>query len=113
MTYTVAASGSAVSQTLAMGSDFGPGGHLQVVAVSSDETQSSPKLAGLTVMPNLLAGPLALTLTAVDEGSDFYYESIFNTTVFNEASQTIPGDIPVFGNTAMAMQYLAQILISE
>ena len=55
MTYTVAASGSAVSQTLAMGSDFGPGGHLQVVAVSSDGTQSSPKLAGFTVMPGLVA----------------------------------------------------------
>jgi hypothetical protein len=108
-TYTATASGPAVSQTLAMGSDFGPGGQLQVLAESTDGTQSSPKLAGLTVMPNLLAGPLALTLTAVDEGGDFYYESIFNTTVFNEASQTIPGNIPVFGNTAMAMQYLADI----
>ena len=108
-TYTVTASGSAVPQTLGMGSDFGPGGHLQVVAVSSDGAKSAAKLAGFTVMPNPLAGPLALTLTAVDEGGDFYYESIFNTTVFDEASQAIPGDIPVFGNTAMAMQYLADI----
>jgi hypothetical protein len=107
--YTVSASGSAVSQTLAMGSDFGPGGHLQVVAVSSDGAKSAANLASFTVMPNPLAGPPALTLTAVDEGGDFYYESIFNTTVFNEASQTIPGDIPVFGNTAMALQYLSDI----
>ena len=107
--YTVSASGSAASQTLAMGSDFGAGGHLQVVAVSSDGAKSAAKLAGLTVIPNPLAGPLALTLTAVDEGGDFYYRSIFNTTVFNEASQTIPGNIPVFGNAAMAMQCLADI----
>jgi hypothetical protein len=108
-TYTATASGPAVSQTLAMGSDFGPGGHLQVVAVSSDETQSSPMLARFTVMPNLLAGPLALTMIAVDEGGDFYYESIFNTTVFHAVSQAIPGNIPVFGNTEIALQYLADI----
>src|SRR5205807_291998 len=51
-TYIPTASGSTVSQTLSMKSDFGPGGRLRVVAVSSDGTQSAAKLADLVVMPN-------------------------------------------------------------
>jgi hypothetical protein len=112
-TYTVAASGSAVSQMLAMGSDFGPGGHLQVVAVSSDSATSSHKLAGFTVMPNPFPGPLGLAWGVEDDGGDFNYsETTTSPQSFIDAgvgNGIIPQDIPLFGGKGMNLGFLPEV----
>lgn len=109
-TYTVAASGSSVSQTLAMGSDFGSGGHLQVAAVSSDGTKSSAKLANLTVMPGLFLPPLTPVWAVDDQGGTFKYNSTMDISFFNEGANVgdIPASIPVFGGQPLKLSFLPE-----
>jgi hypothetical protein len=112
--YTVAASGTAVSQTLAMGADFGPNGRLRVVATSSDGATSSAKQADVVVMPNPFPGPLGALWTVNDEGNDFNYtqttaspQSFIDNIGVGEG--VIPSDIPLVGGKAMNLGFLPEV----
>jgi hypothetical protein len=106
-TYTVTASGSTVSQTLRMGSDFGANGRLRMVAVSTDGTKSATKLASLMVAPI----PLPMVFNAMDDGSDFHYEGSSSTPLFQFSigPGTISADIPVFGGADMSLGFLPEV----
>ena len=107
-TYTVTASGPAVSQTLAMGSDFGPGGQLQVVATSGDGIQSAPLTAGFTVMPTFFPPLFTPVWEVQDEGTEFKYDCTLDTTFFNQGTTNIPGNIPVFGGKPLTLTFLPE-----
>ncbi len=112
-TYTVSANGTSVSQTLAMGSDFGPGGRLQVVAISSDGSRSPALLAGFTVMSQLFPGILAPVWGAQDKGTEFKYDSSAGSpvsfTLFDQVNQgSIPSGIPVFGGKPLELSFQPQ-----
>ena len=94
-TYTTAATGSVVSQTLAMGADFGPNGRLRVIAASSDGAKSSATQAQLVVMPNPFPGPLGLLWSVEDEGDDFNYnQTTASPQSFIDNIGVEPGVIP-------------------
>ena len=112
-TYTVTASGPAVSQTLAMGSDFGPGRQLQVVATSADGIQSSPLTAGFTVMPQPFPGIFTAVWGAEDDGNTFKYDSSAGSpvkfTLFDQVNNlSIPASIPVLGGKPMELSFQPQ-----
>jgi hypothetical protein len=113
-TYTAVASGSLVSQTLAMGADFGPNGRLRVAAVSSDGIKSSAKQAQLVVMPNPFPGPLGLLWSVEDDGDDFNYNQTtaspqpFIDNIGVEPG-VIPSDIPLVGGKEMNLGFLPEV----
>lgn len=110
-TYTVTTSGSTATQTLAMGSDFGPNGRLRVVATSSDGTQSPAKIAGLVVMPSPFPGLPSSAWGVDDWGSRFSYNASFDTTIFAQGVEDgiIPKSIPVFGDKALKVEFIPAI----
>ncbi|MGA2865485.1 MAG: DNRLRE domain-containing protein [Verrucomicrobiota bacterium] len=112
--YTVATSGSTASQTLAMGSDFGPNGRLRVVAVSSDGTISSARQADLVVVPNPFPGPMGLLWNVADQGNDLEYS--FTTTSPQHLIDSIgvdpgviPADIPLVGGEEMKLGFVPEV----
>jgi hypothetical protein len=113
-TYAAPASGPAVSQTLAVGADFGPNGRLRVVAASSDGATSSAKQAELVVMPNPFPGPLGLLWSVEDDGDDFNYNQTtaspqsFIDNIGVEAG-VIPSDMPLVGGKAMNLGFLPEV----
>ena len=113
-TYTVTASGATASQTLDMGSDFGPNGRLRVEAVSIDGTRSADFLAKFVVAPNPIPGSLGSALASVDDGGDFHYEASLSVSFFDQAigAGIIPSDIPGLGGNELSLDFLPQVNFS-
>ena len=109
-TYPVAASGASASQLLNMGSEFGVGGHLRVVAMSSDGTKSSAKVPGFTVMPALFPSLLTPVWGVDAESSTFTYNSTLDISMFQEGAGMgeIPSSIPVFGGKPLTLSFLPE-----
>ncbi|MHB8524118.1 MAG: carboxypeptidase regulatory-like domain-containing protein [Limisphaerales bacterium] len=106
-TVELTTSGPTASQTLDMGSEFGPNGRLRVVAVSTDGTRSTELVAKLVVAPR----PFLMVFGPVDEGGDFHYEGSLSTSLFEFGigPGTISADIPFFGGKDMSLGFLPAV----
>ena len=105
--YQVSANGgNTASQQIDVGHAFGPGGKLQVQAVSSDGTSSIATVANFAVMPNtLVSNPNDFSV--IDVGNKFYYSFLATPFPFldTDISTSIPDDIPIFGGDNGGLQY--------
>jgi hypothetical protein len=102
----VGASGGDATKQFDMGTDFGPGGRLQALAISGDGHQSAALVADLVVMPSIPSAALAV----VDDGDHFHYASTlaFNLQFLNDGLP--PGvsfnpDIPLFGDNPFDLEF--------
>jgi hypothetical protein len=99
--------GNTASTNIQVGGAFGPGGKLQVQAVSSDGASSMATVANFAVMPNELV-PNPEYFSVVDEGYAFYYQYSaappfpFLSTDINTS---IPDDIPILGGDSGGLQW--------
>jgi hypothetical protein len=96
-----------------MGSDFGPGGLLQAVAISADGTRSAVKTADMVIMPFPLPADLSGLFTVSDRGSGYAYSAKGGLDIsFIEQgvdAGIIPKDIPIFGKEGLGLQFVPQI----
>jgi hypothetical protein len=95
--YDVTTSGNTASMAFNMGTEFGPGGQLQAMAISSDGTFSPLKVADFGI-----SAPVpGFTFNVVDAG-DYLFYTADNVALefFNEGLDegVIPDDIPIFGS---------------
>ncbi len=109
-TTSVPFTGNTASQQIDVGSAFGPGGQLQVQAVSSDGTFSVATVGNFAVMSQIPFVPFR----AVDDGSHFYYESTLgaNLQLFNDflpSGVSVNSDIPIFGDNPLGLSYVPSL----
>ncbi len=94
-TFTETATGNRVSHLFNMGSDFGAGGRLQVVAVSEEGAESEAFDANITVMPIPIGLPGApLTPTYKKDRFSYGGELSIGLPVLGE--KPLPSDVPFF-----------------
>ncbi|MGO8928165.1 MAG: LamG-like jellyroll fold domain-containing protein [Limisphaerales bacterium] len=98
---SVPATGNTASQQIDVGSAFGPGGQLQVQAVSIDGTFSIATVATFVVMSQLPA-QFSDLFEAVDEGTTFYYNSRSSAALQlleDQLEMFYLDDVPLLGST--------------
>ncbi len=100
-TYEDSCPGTTISRSFDMGSEFGIGGRLTVIAVAGDSTQSASKQVNFNVILPPPGIPIAM-LSATSFGNILEYGSTFSVGFINEGvdNDVIPDDIPGFGGRA-------------
>ena len=100
--------GNTASQAIDVGGAFGPGGQLQVQAVSSDGTSGVATVANFAVMS---AAPLSSSsFEVLNDGGSFYYQSI-QGMVFQLLNDSLPNgievdsSIPLFGGNPIDLGF--------
>jgi Concanavalin A-like lectin/glucanases superfamily/Carboxypeptidase regulatory-like domain/CARDB len=111
-TLSVNMSGNTASQSIDVGSAFGPGGQLQVQAISGDGASSIATVANFVVMSAIPSVPL---LGVVYEGNGFSYRSTLTPDIAHllddglPAGVTISSDIPLFGGNPLGLTYVPSL----
>ena len=93
-----------------VGRDFGTGGRLQAVAISSDGISSVPFDANIEVMP--LPPAMVINAGLKYSNNDFSYESILSLgdmrSIISKSSKAVPADIPFFGGKEFSFAAAAE-----
>lgn len=101
-TYNGSGGGSTWTQSLNMGTDFGSGGTLTVVAIADDLTESDPYVANFKVI-SPPPGILTLLIYPEPAGNHLKYVTPkldLNPSGVDEGVEDVPDDMPLFGNEA-------------
>jgi hypothetical protein len=99
------------SHTFNMGSDFGPGGCLQVIAMSAGAVSSDPVDASIEVMP-LPPGIGGIRLDDQDTSFSYSFDVATDgenlTVILPQNGVTVSADIPIFGGKEMSLGIKAE-----
>jgi formylglycine-generating enzyme required for sulfatase activity len=100
-TYETSCPGTTVSRTFNVGSEFGIGGRLTVIAIASDSAQSASKTANFDVIPSPPGIPVAMLIPNM-YGNSLSYNATFGLGFIEEGvgNNVIPAEIPGFGGRA-------------
>ncbi|MBI4324891.1 MAG: carboxypeptidase regulatory-like domain-containing protein [Chloroflexi bacterium] len=110
--FDVATSGSTASRQFNMGTDFGPGGRLRVVAVSGDGARSAETTADFVVAPPPVQGMSGL-LGVSDRGDHFAYNTSagLNIEFIKQGVEAgvIPEGLPLFGQAPFRLDWFPEV----
>ncbi len=100
-TYDTSCPGTTVSKTFNVGSEFGTGGKLSIVAIAGDSSQSANKTANFDVIPPPPGIPVVMLIPNI-VGNALSYNSIFTLGFIKEGvgEGIVPSEIPCFGGKA-------------
>ena len=112
-TFNAFTSGPTASQSLNMGTQFGPCSKLNVQAFSSDGASSNVRNGDFVVMTK---PPLIPGFSAIDLSGAYYYEAQLGTAgallkIFDELinDADVPAEIPLFGRKGFSLRYVPNI----
>ncbi len=105
-TYDIYTSNSKASRIINIAADFNACTSLKAIAISSDGTQSSEKIADMVITPIFFPGAL---VNAYQVGEGYYYNSTFALNIVDEKTRKVNSEIPLFGENEFGLKFIPQV----